>query len=121
MKYTGIKKVNYKQQPYEFIMYGTKIIPWFGKQYETTYMNNTKLLNQDPVLTYDYIKLYPDDVGHKKFNSLLYELDDSCKSPTIYPWRYEGFGYNHNYTFLIYILIFIILAILIVLSYNHLK
>ena len=31
--------------------------PWFGQSMETTYMNNTKILNEDPVLTYKELKL----------------------------------------------------------------
>lgn len=73
MNYAHIQKLNYVQQPYEFIMSGIKIIPWYGKPYEWTYMNNTKLLNQDPVKTYDNLRLYSDSQIYKKFKSPIYE------------------------------------------------
>ena len=98
MNYTGIYKVNYIQPPYEFIMYGTKIIPWYGKSYEPTYMNNTKLLNQDPVLTYDYIKLYNNTTNYKQFKSPIY----------------EGFGYNCPVKFIV---LFIVLIVFICLLF----
>ena len=101
MNYAGIQKVTPNDKPYEFTLYGTKIIPWLAKPYEFTYMNNTKLLNQDPVLTYDYLKLYNDGQLYKKFKSPLY----------------EGFDDNTNCVHIYWILLmFIIIAILASLS-----
>jgi len=44
---------------YEYTIDTVRRVPWLGKYSEDTFMNNTKRLNEDPVVTYRDYKLMP--------------------------------------------------------------
>ena len=71
--------------------------PWFGQNMETTYMNNTKILNEDPVMTYKELRL--SDIDSNNYETI------------------ENFGENtQNLVFKMLFIIFVIAFICYILK-----
>lgn len=85
-----IKKIEYITPYYLRIIQTDANVPWLGRPYETTYINRTKPLNEDPVKDYDTIQL--GSIPDNNYESVPQDLYDAKRIENFYqPNKFEQF------------------------------
>jgi hypothetical protein len=109
-----IERVPYRRPKYyEVITSETVEAPWLAQKQEATYMNRTKVLNEEPIFEYDELKL--SEIPQDNYERYDKEMDYKVPTgPQLYVEKFDGKNKFNYFSFIMLILIvsFILFAIL---------